>query len=336
MHRSHKLLECITSSWKAQALHAAAELGIADLLADGPKTSDELAAACGAHAPSLYRLLLALTTLDICTEGPDGAFELTPTGEMLRSDAPDSLRAWTIWWGEYLWPVWGNLLHSVRTGTSARKLLTGDSGFGHLERDAVAAAIFNQGLVELTRLAAASVIRHYDFSSCQRIVDVGGGYGELLLAILKANPGVCGSLFDLPHAVAGAQRRISEAGLGDRCDVQAGDFFEQVPAGADAYVLKSVIHDWEDENSLRILANCRRAVGGSGRLLLVEQILPDRLSHDARHQSLMRSDLTMLVAHAARERTESEYRRLLDGAGFRVTRVIATDSTFSVIEAVAA
>jgi hypothetical protein len=257
-------------------------------------------------------------------------------GALLQADAQDSLRSWTMWWGAHLWPVWGNLLYSVKTGKSARKLLTGTEGFDHLELDPEAAAIFNRALVELTHLTAANVVNTYDFSGLKSIVDVGGGYGELLLTLLKAYPDIYGTLFDLPHAIEGARQRFAEAGLISRCDFCAGNFFDSVPGDAEAYILKSVIHDWDDGKCRLILENCRRAIGKRGRLLLVEQVLPDHLENSATHQSLMRSDLTMLVAHAAKERTESEFRALLDTAGLRVTRIIQANSTFSVIEAVSA
>ena len=200
-----KLLELITQSWTAQAAYVAAELGIADLLRDGPRSSEDLAAATGADAQSLHRLMRALTTIDLCTQRDDGAFAITRMGELLGSDAPQSLRCWTIWWGKHLWPVWGQLLYSVRTGKSARSLLTGTDGFKHLENDPKAAATFNHALAELTRLEAHSVVRAYDFSRFNRIIDLGGGYGELLSAILARNPNAHGVLFDLPHAIGGAR-----------------------------------------------------------------------------------------------------------------------------------
>src|SRR5262245_23928286 len=243
-HRS-TLQEMLTSSWMAQALHVAAELRIADLLRDGPHTSDELAATSGADPPSLHRLLRALTTIDVCREREDGSFEVTPTGALLGTDVPGSLRAWTIWWGRYLWPVWGQLLYSVKTGKSARALLIGTKGFEHLAGDPEAAAVFNEALGELTRLTAQSIVRAYDFSGLKRIVDVGGGYGELLASILRAHPGASGVLFDLDHAIGEARRRFQEAGLAERCEFVAGDFFRWLPRGGDAYVLKSVIHDWD-------------------------------------------------------------------------------------------
>jgi hypothetical protein len=317
----------------AQAIHVAAELGIADRLADGPQTSSELAAITGTHAPSLHRLLRALATIDLCCERADGAFELTALGRLLRNDSPDSLRSWAIWWGAHLWPVWGNLLHSVTTGKSARAMLTGTEGFKHLEDDPEAAAIFNQALVELTRMACAAVVAAYDFSGLRRVVDIGGGYGELLAAILRANPEATGVLLELPHALAGARRHLDRAGLSSRCEFRAGDFFASVPGGADAYLLKSVLHDWEDERSRQILGTCRRAMGEGARLLVVEQIVPDKLEVSATHQALAQSDLTMLVAHGARERTAADFRSLLESAGFAVARVVPAGPTFSVLEA---
>lgn len=330
---AYKLLECVTSSWMTQAIYVAAELRIADLLKEGPMTSEDLAAATGAHAPSLHRLLRALTTIEICKEHKDGSFEITPMGLLLGTDVPGSLRSWTIWWGAHLWQVWGNLLYSVRTGKSARKLLFGTDGFKHLEQNPELAAVFNQALVEVTRLTSEDVVRIYDFSGLKRIVDVGGGYGELLISILRANPANSGILFDLPHAIEGGKRRFEEAGLACQCEFVEGDFFKSVPKGADAYILKSVIHDWDDNNSKLILENCHHAMAEKGRLLLVERVLPERLEVTADHQAVVRNDLTMLVALAAKERTETQFRELLKSAGFRVTRILPVGMTFSVIEA---
>ena len=330
---AHRFLDCLSGNWKTQAIYVAAELRIADLLSEGPRTSEDLAAVTGTHAPSLHRLLRALITIDICRERQDGSFEITPMGSLLRTDVPGSLRSWTIWWGTNLWKVWENLLYSIKTGESARKLLLGTNGFKHLEKDPEAAAVFNRGLVELTRLTSKNVVRIYDFSGLKRIVDVGGGYGELLVSILRASPATSGVLFDLPHAIEGGRRRLEEAGLASRCEFFEGNFFESVPKGADAYILKSIIHDWDDEHSKLILENCRRAMDGRERLLLVERVLPDRLEVSEAHQSAVRTDLSMLVAHAAKERTETEFRDILNSAGFRVARIIPIGMTFNIIEA---
>ncbi|MGH9550503.1 MAG: methyltransferase, partial [Terriglobales bacterium] len=318
----------------AQALYVAAELRIADLLSDGPRTSAELASATGAHEPSLHRLLRALTAIDICKELPGDTFAITEMGSLLRADTPDSLRSWTIWWGSNLWQVWGNLLYSIKTGESARRLLTGKEGFGHLEQDAKAAAVFNQALAELTRLTAQNVVQEYDFSQANRIMDIGGGYGELLVWVLRANPQASGVLFDLPHAIDGARKHFEIEQLDSRCQFIAGDFFDSVPAGGDLYLLKSILHDWNDEKAKIILENCRRAMNGNGRLLLVERVLPERLENVGAHRAAVRSDLHMLVALAAQERSESAFKRLLDSSGFSASRFMPVGAGFNVIEAV--
>lgn len=331
---ARRLLEVITASWKSEALYVAAELRIADLLADGPRPSSELAAETGAHPPSLRRLLRALTAIGVCFESQDDVFGVTPLGALLATDARLSLRSWTLWWGTSLRESWGSLLYSVRTGSSARRMLTGLEGFDHLADDPEQAATFNHALVELTRLVTGAVLDAYDFSGAGRIADVGGGHGELLMAVLQRFPHASGMLLDLPHALESARQRFADTGLLARCEFVAGDFFERVPGGADVYLLKSVIHDWDDTKARILLENCRTALGSSGRLLVVEQILPDRVQRRTVHQSLMRSDLSMLVAHGAQERTQAEMLALLQSAGLSVTRVLPTRSTFSVIEAV--
>ena len=254
-------------------------------------------------------------------------------GSLLGMKAAASLHFWTIWSGASMWPVWGNLLYSVTTGNSARALLTRTGPFQHLEHDPEAAAVFNQALVELTRLASQSIVRAYDFSGLRRIVDVGGGYGELLASILKANPSTSGVLFDRPHAIKGAKTHIEEAGVTARCAFVEGDFFESVPGGADAYILKSVIHDWNDEDGARILNNCRRAMASKTKLLLIERVVPGRLDVSTDHQSLVRNDLHMLVAFAAKERTEAEFRGLLRAAGFNLLQTLPVGMGFSVMVA---
>jgi SAM-dependent methyltransferase len=324
----------LTGSWKAQALYAAAELRIADFLAAGPRTSADLAASAGAHPQSLHRLLRALSALDLCAERTDGSFELTSLGALLQEQSPHSLRAWTVWWGHYLWPVWGNLLYSVRTGQSARKLLLGTDGFGHLQKDPEAAAVFYRVTIELTRLTAQLVMQAYDFSGLKRIVDVGGGHGEMLSYVLQANPEAAGILFDLAVAVDGAAEnfRKNHPALAERCTFVSGDFFESIPSGADAYILKSVIHDWDDEHSARILANCRRAMTEDARLLLIEPILPERSEATALQATLSQHDLTMLVALGAQERTEREFSDVLKAAGLRVSRIVPAGPVYSIIE----
>jgi len=316
----------------SQAMGVAAELRITDLLATGPRGLDDLARASGTHAPSLRRLLRALASLELCIECDDGSFALGEMGHFLRADAPDSLRSWILWSCKYQWPVWGNLLHSVKTGESARSHATGTRGFGHLERDPQAAAVFNDAMVEQTRLVASELVRAYPFGEARRIVDVGGGFGALLAAVLNAHSGVHGVLFDLPHAIEGARRHLANVRVAQRCDFVSGDFFESIPVGADVYLLKSIIHDWDDERSVVILANCRRAISENGKLLLIERIMPGRMEGSPRHRALAWSDLAMLVGPGGRERSELEFRALLDGSGFKITRVISTALDYCVIE----
>ena len=331
-----QLLAIVNGSWMSQVAHVAATLRIPDRLAERASSAEDLAREAGVHAPSLRRLLRALVTLEICRENREGLYEITPMGALLRADEPDSLRSWTLYWGGPQWPVWGNLLHSVTTGESARKLMTGYEGFERLDTDPQAAALFNQAMVELTRLEAADIVRACDISASKRIIDVGGGFGELLAEILKANPDKCGVLFDRPHAMDGARVLMEAAQLTDRCEFIAGDFFETIPGGADAYLLKSVIHDWNDERSVAILRNCRHAMKGAAKLLLVERIVPRQLGASTAHRSIARGDLNMLVGLGGRERTEDEYRGLLDAAGLDVKAIIPAGRTFGVIEAVPA
>lgn len=328
----------LTGSWKAQALYVAAELRIADLLAERPKTSAEIASSTSTHPASLHRLLRALSSFGICTEGPDGRFVLTALGALLRDDSPHSLRAWTLWWGKHLWPVWGNLLYSVQTGESARKLLIGTEGFAHLDRNPEAAAIFYRMTIELTRETAQLVVQAYDFSGIKTVVDVGGGYGEMLAYVLKANPGVSGVLFDLPYAVEGAAQnfRQNHAELYARCTFVAGDFFESVPQGADVYILKAVIHDWNAEKSIRILTSCRRAMAEHSRLLIIEPIMPEGSIEVSIQETLSCHDLTMLVAHGSQERSRTEFDDLAEAAELRITRVVPVGPISHVIVCVPA
>ena len=330
-----RLLGIVGASWMSQAAYVAAQLRIPDLLAEGPKTSAELADASGSHAPSLHRLLRALTTLDLCHQREDGAFELTPLGALLRSDVPGSVRSYALFWGGPHWPVWGHLLHSVQTGETARKHLSGTTDFQHLALDPSLAALFNQAMVELTQPIAQAVAKVYDFSGLPRIVDVGGGYGELLATILQANPAARGVLFDMAHAREAGQRHLAALGLADRCEVVTGSFFETVPGPADAILLKSIIHDWSDDKNRTILENCRQALAEGGRLLIIERLMPERLESSPANQAVVRSDLNMLVGPGGSERTETEFRALLASAGWRLNRVIPTATPFFIIEAVA-
>ena len=328
---AQRLLELVNASWVAQGCYVMARLGIPDLLSAGPLNSQELAARTGAHAPALHRLLNALGSVDICRQR-DGRFELTSLGRRLCTDAPFSMRAWTLQWGGEAWRVWANLLHSVQTGTSARSLLTGLEGFGHLERDPQAAQIFNQAMVELTRLAALDIARAYDFSDL-KVMDVGGGYGALLAQILEEHPQARGVLFDMPHAISRAREYLGARGVAQRCEFQSGDFFQGVPGGADRYVLKTVIHDWPDDKAVSILQSCRRALKPGARVLIVERLMPERLEPSKEHQGLARVDLHMLVALGAQERSLAQMVALLHAAGLKQVRQIPVGGEFQILEA---
>jgi orsellinic acid C2-O-methyltransferase len=327
-----KLLAMTTSGWMSQAVSVAAELNIADLLSQGARTSEECAREIGAHPASLYRLMRALATFEILQERADGGFELTPMGAFLISDAPLSVRSWAILCGRHLMHGWAGLLDSVKTGEGVRGL-SGHDLYKELQQDPLEAAVFNQAMVEVTRLIADGVAQDYDFSGMKRVVDVGGGYGQLLAVILKVNPLVRGVVFDLPHAMERGRRYFEEIGLEDRCDFLSGSFFDSVPAGGDAYMLKSVLHNWNDERAAVILKRCGQAMGGRGKLILVERMVPARLEPSPNHRALALIDLNMLVMLGARERTEDEFRVLLHAAGFEVTRIIATVLSFTIIEA---
>jgi ubiquinone/menaquinone biosynthesis C-methylase UbiE len=329
---SAQLLRLINGSWISQACYVMARLRIPDLMASGARTAEELAAAAEAHAPSLRRLLNALCSVGLCSQRSDGLFELTELGALLRSDHPSSLSAWAQHWGGNSWLAWGNLLHSIRTGQGTRELVVGTQGFTHLDRNPEAAAIFNQAMVSLTRLAALEVVKAYDFSG-KKVMDVGGGYGELLAQVLVEYPSASGVLFDMTHAIANARQAFTERGLAARCEFVTGDFFESVPGGADVYMLKSVIHDWPDDRAITILQACRRAMQPDTRLLLVERVMPERLDASEQSESLARSDLHMLVALGAQERTPAEFEALLRASGLKTLRLIDTGGDYQIIEA---
>jgi O-methyltransferase domain len=333
-HAAARMMELAWGSLVTQAASVVATLGVADELADGPREVGELAGAVGAHGPSLHRVLRVLADYDLVQELPGRRFALTATGAPLRRDVPGSLRGLAIYAGmPFRQHAVTGLLASVRTGKPAFEQVHGQSLFEYLQEHPDAAAAFDAAMADLSRVWIAPVVDAYDFSPFSRVVDVGGGTGALLAAILSAHPDLRGTLFDLPHVVGGAERHLTSAGVGDRCEVVAGDFFDGVPAGGDAYLLANVIHDWDDEHAVRILRNCRAAIGTHGRVLLAEEVLPDTPSPSL--TKLM--DLAMLVITPdGRQRTPTQYRALFERAGLRLSRVLPGGSTYSVVEALAA
>jgi hypothetical protein len=329
----------ISGFMASQAIHVAARLGIADLIAGGANTIEELARATETHASSLHRLLRALVGLGLLEQIVPTRFMLTPLGSTLRTDVPGSLRNTALYFGsELMWQGWGELLHSIRTGETAMQHLHGMGTFEYRAEHPEQAAVFNGAMSEFTRQVAAAVVAVYDFSKFERIVDVGGGNGTLVAAILAATPHLRGVVFDIPSGVAGARPYVEAAGVAHRCEIVEGDFFQSVPSGADAYIMKSIIHDWNDDRSVTILRNCRRAISAHGKLLILERVVPAQVEASIAHRQVLMGDLNMLVMAGGQERTEAEYRALLASAGFDLTSIVPdrAPTNFSILEAIPA
>jgi len=326
------MMDLIAGGWTAQAITATADLGVADALAKGPLSAAELAAAVNADPDALGRLLRALIPRGIFRQRRDGRYELTPLADTLRSDADGSMGAFSRWLGSAQHREhWSHLADAVRTGRAVIPELRGKPAFEYLADEPTLAEIFNRAMTSFSELSIAPVTAAYDFSPYATIVDVGGGHGRLLTAILAATPAARGILFDLPQVVAGAPTLLRQRHAHDRVRIVEGSFFERVPENGDAYVLKHVIHDWPDDDAVHILRNVRAAAGRGKRVLLVELVIP---KHDRDFLGNW-MDLEMLIGAAARERTAGQYGQLLDRAGFELTRVVETASPFSIVEAAA-
>ena len=329
-----KLFQLMSGYRVSQALYVVATLGIADHLKDGPRESDELAQATGTHPGALYRLLRFLAGAGLFQEVDPGRFALTPLGAGLRADVPGSLRPTTLMLlDEVHWPAWGQLLHSVRSGETAFALVHGTGFFDYLAQHPVPAATFQRAMTSNTAWSGTAITEAYDFSGIRRLVDVGGGHGLLLATILQAYPAMQGVLFDRPEVAAAAQATLEAAGVADRSEIVVGDFFRAVPPGGDAYILRQIIHDWDDAQAATILENCRRAMLRSGRLLVVERaIVPDH------RQALpvLHLDMEMLVNLGGLQRTDAEYGTLFATAGFLLSSIVPLGDAaqFSVFEGV--
>jgi O-methyltransferase domain/Dimerisation domain len=307
-----------------QMLYVTAALGVADALADGPRTGVEVADAVGADPTSLHRVLRGLAVEEIVDERDDGRFALTAAGELLRSDVPGSLRGAVLARGDVYYEAVGHMLDGVRGEGVAYQLAHGAPFFDHLARHPERERSFQASMAGRADQETADVVAAYDFSGIGRLVDVGGGAGNLLAAILSTAPGLTGVLFDRPGVVPAAQRRMRDAGVADRCELVSGDFFDAIPGGADVYVLSRVLHDWSDEDAARILARVSDAMAPGSRLLVVEALLPERAMD---LPTAIRMDIHMMLLFSpARERTEAEFRGLLGDAGLTLQSVIPTHS----------
>jgi len=332
------LQQLIFGFFPSAVLSVAVRLRIPDLVADGAKSSEHLAAATSTHEPSLFRLLRALAYLGILEATEPKRFGLTDLGALLRSDVPDSMWATTqLFCGEGVWRSWGDLMAGVQTGKPSFERGIGLDPFAEFAENAEASKNFNQAMSEGTRREAPAIIESYDFSQFRTLVDVGGGDGTLLAAILAATPGLQGMVFDTPAGLAEAHIRLADAGVDDRCQLADGDFFESVPHGADAYIMKSVIHDWDDERCVTILQNCRRAMDAGGKVLIVEPVLPPVVKPSFARLGVVMSDLNMLLNTGGRERTEDEFASLLRSAGLELNAVVRLPkpSTTNIIESAA-
>ncbi len=312
-----ELLNLITGHWRSCAVHAAAKLGVADALRNGPRSAAELAPELGVHAGALHRLLRALASLGVFAER-GGRFELTPMADLLRSNRAGSMRALSLSIGGAPLAAWGALATSVRTGEPAFEQVHGEPFFAYLASHEEAGRAFDEAMLEQSALSHAAIVSAYDFSSFRTIVDVGGGAGALMERLLRKFTGLRGVVFDRPQVIARARARFGESDLADRVECVAGDFFDRVPEGADAYILAMVIHDWNDADAARILRAVRRAMAPGAKILLSELLIPP--GNTPYFGKLL--DLDMLVSFGGRERTTDEYRALLAEAGLSLSRVV--------------
>jgi hypothetical protein len=318
----------LTGYWVSQAIHVAAKLGVADLLKDASRTADELARATGSNAAALYRLLRALASLGFFSEDAQHRFTLAPLGKYLRSDVPGSKRSLAIMTGEEHYRACAEMLYSTQTGKAAYDKVFGMPVFDYLSKHPDKSQIFDEAMVGVHGRETGAMLEAYDFSAIRVLADVGGGNGSVLRAVLERYPKMKGILYDLPGVVERAKAGIQAAGLENRCQTIGGSFFDSVPTGADGYMMRHIIHDWDDEKSIRILKNIHRAMSADAKLLVVEGVIPP--GNEPSFEKLL--DLAMLIITGGKERTESEYRDLYTAAGFRLTRIVPTRAGVSVIE----
>jgi hypothetical protein len=328
------MLDMTIGHWVARLVHVAAKLRIADLLGKGPRTTADLAKASGVQATALYRVLRALASVGVFAEGKDGRFKLTPVGATLRTDVPGTLAGWALMSNEpYVWKSWCDVLHGVQTGEVPFLKAHGMGVFEYLEKHPDDLAVFGESMTSLSQAENPAVAAACKFLRHGTLVDVGGGHGSLLAAILTVNPKLQGVLFDQPSVIERAKKdeHVTAKGIAHRCTLETGSFFESVPKGGDAYIMKYILHDWDDTSSLTILRNCRAGMNEKGRVLVVDNVIPP--GNDPGWGKLL--DIQMLVI-GGRERTKKEFAALFSEAGLKLTRVIPTKCPLSIVEGVRA
>jgi hypothetical protein len=323
----------IAAYWKPHAIACAARLGIADAM-DGTMTAPELAARLGLHPEALARFLRALAAIGLTRDEGDGRFSLTDRGAALRADHPQSLKGMALHMANDLSPAFARLDQTVRTGLPPEGIAYGPDGFAQFEHDENSAAVFNQAMVDNSRRFGAEAARAYDFTRFATIADVGGGYGAVLAELLKAAPAASGWVLDLAHAKAGAERLFAAEGVAERARFVEASFFDPLPIVADCYVLKYILHDWDDAQAARIVARVGEAARGSGgTVILIEKLMPERVADDPAHAVALQGDMTMMLWNG-KERTEREFAALFAGGGLSLTRTLALPDNHFVIEAV--
>jgi hypothetical protein len=328
-----RAFQLVSGFRSTQMVLAVVQLKIPDLVANGPLSADDLAATTEVKADPLQRVLRCLVTMGVFTETPDGRFGATPVSEWLR-DQPGSMRAQAVMLPTESYAAWGDLMHSLKTGEAAFDHVFGMTHWDLLAQDPKRSAIFNASMQAQTERLQDALVAAWDFQGLRTFIDVGGGRGTLTAALLKANPHLRAAVFDLPAGLGESEAFLKGQGVDDRCVLVSGSFFESVPSGYDAYVLKQIIHDWSDEKAVEILATCRKAMGAGSRLILVERVVPVMAKESADARSVFMTDVHMLVMFGSRERTEAEYGALMQQAGLRLMRVIPTNSIYQLIEGV--
>ena len=328
------LYQMASAHFVSHALALAAKLRLADFMKDGPRRCEALAEVTHTNAAALKRVMRLLVSAGVFNETGGGEFELSSLGSFLRSDVPGSMRSMVILFsGEFIQKGWQELEYCVRTGAPAfRKHSPDASAFTAMAADPEAAKIFDEAMATFAPQTSAAIVSAYDFSKFKRIADIGGGNGALMIGILRANPALHGIVFDQPHAATSAREKLKEAGLAARCEAIAGDFFGKIPSGCDAYMLKHVIHDWNDEQATAILRGCNAAMKRGDTLLVVEGVYPGAIDQSEASRGATATDVNMLVSTGGRQRSETEFRTLYQGAGFNLARIVPTPGRVSIME----